>query len=490
MKLLTLVFLALSFSISAQNYSPFNENIPKRFHAINNSADNDFFFYPTETQNVGDSLHFIQYLKRTNQQVDVSGTYCDIWGGGFSPVIDSTWLGRNIYYDANLKVLNVINKEYENLSFDFNLSVGDSSLFYQSVTDSYFIKYDQIVLETIYGITDSVKHFEVLHFDQLNAISASPLNGFQIKVGKNLGTINFIDCKNFPFSEKGLTLMGQVNPLIGTYQMTFEEAFPWNSGDTIICYGLNSPDWNDTQTYVRYAVTSRVETVDSVYIYFDKTVDVIYPWPLNTPGAPTPPSPYYINYVSPIGFLKNDVIFDEPIGLSTGSVTYYVGDSVTECGSNFKIGYTGEFLSYCDSCNCLTAVDMNGSGYGIKYFTETEGVSQKGSRTYGNFTSSIHSEVIYSNIGGNACGTSYAVGLNEEKLTSSVWPNPASEEITIELSTLAQKIQLVDCFGKQLILIEPESLKTKMNTSELSPGVYFLVMEYDISQSTKMIVIQ
>jgi len=84
------------------------------------------------------------------------------------------------------------------------------------------------------------------------------------------------------------------------------------------------------------------------------------------------------------------------------------------------------------------------------------------------------------------------VGLNDfASKTLSVYPNPASNRLTIQWSSTSQKqVEIVDAFGKIALATSTNGNNITLDTSSLSNGVYTLRMRDEYSTSTQLVVIQ
>jgi hypothetical protein len=485
-KLLFLILCAFTNSF-AQNNSPFSENNPKRFQNTQDALDNEYFFYPQMIEIIGDTVVFKQYYKMTNQTVDVLGTSCEGWGGGFQPVIDSTWLGRDIGYNEVSSELYVSNGQMEPLTFDFSLLLGDSSLFYQDITNEYYIKHTMLSSENIFGVIDMVKTFVIKHYDLSGSPLVSPLHNFEIKLAENLGLIQFISCYDFPQTEIGLSLKGQLHPTIGEYQMTYDEAFPWNTGDTLEYVGYNSFQQGGPSTtiYSRYVITDRIETVDSVFIFFDYDEQL-----LQLPaGMGSYPSAYTISYQSPIKYKKGDNVIEQPSGMAANSTDIYFADSIDDCGMRGRIRKIGAFNVYCDECNCMTAYDGFMSALEFEDYQTSKGITYKKTQGYGPSVSPLTSSLIYSNINGEICGDYIALGLEEIDLSIKLFPNPTSELLNVELPVQMNSALVLDAQGKEMMSIEINELAFFIDTSKLEKGVYLLSVKNDAQSSATRFII-
>jgi len=419
-KLLLLIALYIAHFSFGQNYLPFNQNNPKRFVNPLNSADNDFFFYPIETFVSGDTTTYRQYLRQSVEVVDVSGTQCEGWGGMIQPTADTTWLGRRFSYNNLTEELTLFNALSNSLLFDFGINLGDSSEFYQSANEHYFIRYDALNQELILDSLDWVKLFSVWKFDDLNNPLTSSLNGFEIKLGENLGLVSFIDCNNFPSAELGLQLMGQLNPTIGYYQMTCDEIFPWVPGDTLEVRGhhTNGEFQPYTLSHKLITIQNRVETSDSVWIFLNIDEQVNH-YPEGLPLSSYPDT-FNISYSNPIVFRKGDNIIAQPHNMKSLFVNTYFNDSIDHCGIRGRTGFSGQFELYCDSCDCFIPYDGFGSSVISEEYLEGLGLSQIVVQEYGPFPGPNGAMLIYSNVGGEQCGTYAALGIEELELNKNV----------------------------------------------------------------------
>lgn len=424
------IFLFAFCCCFGQGFSPFNSNSPKRFVNTNDLSDNDYFFYSMQTDFSGDSTIFNQYLRESSYTVDVTGTSCEGWGGGMQPTADTTWLGRKIIYNNTSKELINHNRALEALRFNFGINQGDSAIFYtDSFDNDYFIRYDNLAQESILGISDNVKSFSVWKYDVMENIVSSPLNGFEIKLSENNGIVNFINCDQFPAIEKGLTLMGQVNPNIGTYQLTYDEVFPWEQGDTLEVRGSKSY-YNggvSVTSYKLITIVDRVETSDSVWIYLNVDNQVV----VSPPNAPSNLLSFNISYPNPIVYAKKENISEYPHE-SVFERTTYFNDTVNDCGERKRFTSIGSFSEYCDSCDCFTPIDGFGSSSDTHKYVEGLGKTYIKKQPYGPEPDQSQALLIYSNVGGVRCGSYTPLSLDE-----------------YELNKKRELIKIVDLMGRE-----------------------------------------
>lgn len=84
------------------------------------------------------------------------------------------------------------------------------------------------------------------------------------------------------------------------------------------------------------------------------------------------------------------------------------------------------------------------------------------------------------------------VGLNDVASKNvSVYPNPASNRLTIQWPSLSQKqVEIVDAFGKIALATSTNGNTITLDTSSLSNGVYTIRTRDEYSTSTQLVVIQ
>lgn len=414
-----LIFCNISF---AQNYHPISKTSHKRFVNAQDPNDADYFSFVTDTTILGDEIVYHQYLRKSNYYTDVSGTFCAGWGGGIQPKADTTWLGRKQIYNSVNKTFTLWNSLGDTLNFDFGLALGDSAVFYTDQAGSYYLRYDSMNSELVIDSVDNVKTFTIWKYDALNNQLASNINGFSVRLSEKYGLVSFIECDQFPLEEKGLNLMGQVRPNLGYYQLTKEEVYPWQIGDSLQYEGRNNNftfGGPVTISYITLIITNRIETADSVWIYFDTNTQIE-----ETPaGYPFPyPTPYNIQYSNPITFAKSDPITEFP-NKSVLAYSWQVGgtnwmDTIDTCGSRRQYNYAGDWQFYCDSCDCWTEGDGNGTTRNAGRYTEGLGMTFKKTTLYGEIANPKYAELVYFNVAGVSCGNYVPLSVSSLYLTA------------------------------------------------------------------------
>lgn len=409
---LNLLFVCVSW---CQNYAPFQSDSPKRFLNPANPVNNTYFFYPIESSNNGDTTEFLQYRCKSTTLVDVTGTLCEGWGGYEQNTADTSWLGRYIRYNNLTAELQLRNANSELLTFDFGINLGDSALFYSSVAGDYYIRYDNLSTELVLAVPNPVKTFTIWKYDDLGTLVNSPLNGFQLKLSEQYGLVSFIECHQFPDLEQGVQLEGQLNPPLGNYALTYDQAFPWAPGDTLQTKGISyNGSWMVT-AYNLITIQDRIETADSVWIYLQNEVDTIVS-PSTVPQNLI--HPYIIRYTSPIVFKKGTVLSEYPNEAIIYDETFYQGISQW-CGDRSSYSFGHAYEIYCDSCDCFTPYDGAGgqNSHSGEYVAEL-GKTYAAMSVYGNWTSHYFSNLIYSHVGGITCGSFYALNTTELTLVN------------------------------------------------------------------------
>jgi len=81
-------------------------------------------------------------------------------------------------------------------------------------------------------------------------------------------------------------------------------------------------------------------------------------------------------------------------------------------------------------------------------------------------------------------------GINENVPIVKIYPNPATEHITINLSCIMNTVKLYDYTGSKIIEEVVNSSFYKMNTTYLCPGIYILRISTDKRVIVKQIIIK
>ncbi len=487
MKTLTLFFCILSLSSLAQNFQPFNENVPKRFVNANDPTDDDYFFYTDSTKVQGDSLIFRQYLISNYNKPAVEHPDCIGWGGNGIHTGDTSWLGRVLIMDTVSSTLTLNNEMSQQLFFDFGLPLGDSSLFYQNATDNFYIVYTSLQQETFFGQAGSTKTFVIRHYDNLSQPVSSNLHNFEIKLGEQLGLLQFINGNQFPTIEQGLTMRGQLNPTLGQYQMTYDEIYTWDVGDLIqySTYESVQAGYPGTVNYQMMEITNRVETTDSVYIYFQSDF-------FNFSTGPTSSCPGFFSTNSPISFRKGENILEYPHNGLPYESFYFFEDSTTSCGGTARLSFSEEFSEYCDSCECMIAYDGFGDYKESRAYDAGRGWVSQSFNGYGppNLVGFCSKSMNYSNIGGVECGTAHYLGLDELQLTIELHPNPASEQITVKSNSIPRSIYVHTLDGKLKQSVLNLDLESTLDIHGYASGIYIVTIETENASTSKRIIVQ
>lgn len=208
-------------------------------------------------------LNLIVFLIRCEQSLSELGRNCHL--------AEKNWLGRKLSYNSQDKTLTVDN----NMVFDFNLALGDSSIFYATGNVNYFLIHTSRSEENILGITDSVYGYSVLSYDNSNNLIPSQFSSTPIQIAKTLGAIRFIDIAQFPNAAIEYEITGQDHENIGhigSYGLTYDDVYPWDIGDTLQCSGSNPTSEGGISSIITYTVTNRIESSDSVFIHLNKRI--------------------------------------------------------------------------------------------------------------------------------------------------------------------------------------------------------------------------
>ena len=480
MKSLIFLFTFFSAYTFAQDFAPFNSDVPKRFFETENPTSNDYYFFAYQTDSWDSFIKYRQYFRRTDVEIPI-GPDCSGWGVGAGNAGDTTWLGREIVYNTDAQTLELNNLGGDLLTFDFSIESGDSAMFYSDASNEFYIKNSGSVVEDIYGTGDLVKTFSILHYDLSGEVVPSELHLFEVKLGETLGLISFINCRDFPLVESGLMLMGQLHPTIGKYQMTYDEAFPWDIGD-VVQYKSSYNDWESgvsNKTYRLITITDRVETEDSVFIYHSSGSFTVF-----NPGEEFNPFTANFGYSNPIRFRKGENISEDPSRMMPYVRDFQQTDSTDYCGMREILRIQPDWLVYCDSCQCDIFQDGFGMTLTRKTYTAGLGMSSSSTENYGPmpypFTTS---SIIYSNVGGVECGDQAFAGMGEDALSFELYPNPASNELNIVTKQKAQKLKILDMNGRLILEKEIVNTSIQVDINHLPTGIYVVELISDDARS-------
>lgn len=476
--LILIAFFLISICGYTQNFQPFSMDSHKRFECVTDNSLPDEFFYAIGSETTGTTLHLDHFLKRGAEWTELEPVECPFWGGALHRV-DTTWLGINSSYDSMTETLVLQNGEDEELTFDFGMTIGDSSQFYQNSELNAYIIAESGSQESILGYVDEIRNFRIQLYDPDGSSYDSPLNGQIIQLGIELGLISFFSVQDFPSSQQFYTLKGQTEPQIGDYMMTYDQIYPWHEGDEIQYLGrVEIYNFGLFKTYQHIQVTSRVETPDSVFIYYDSSMlyeafgmisndlDDFFEFEVMTIQLP-----------NPIAFRKNTYIIDKPleyVELTNGELHTSILEAESTCNGSMILRSRADHELFCDGCTCLGGVDGFMLTFPVWHYEEGHGIRLRTFNVYGPPESPSRSAYsIYTNIAGVECGELFTVGLEDLELNFEIFPNPATDQVKIARPNQHKASYFIyDATGRA---VKNEALRNELiDISDLDKGLYLI----------------
>jgi hypothetical protein len=345
--------------------------------------------------------------------------------------------------------------------------------------------YDQIVisctsvqLQTFFGVTDSVKIFNMVpNGSRSNQV---PVSNFQMSLSKNYGLLEFVPFYRFMYHPAGqnfysLKLIGFENSTSqeGYQQPGFSNYFHLAPGDILLWHRYVNPDditMPDYDVYYLDSITQSVITIDSVVYTFNRTIK-------DAAGVIT-----QINN-DKISIYRNqyeDILCSPPRWLASGINQYSLYGSLwnsedlllqidsinNDTITVFPFSIGQGFVT--TNCTPYFLIDL----WNIVEFNSRSGVKKYCNMGFG----SDCTELIGYKIDGIQNGgiTLGLTNLNVNNLIS-IYPNPVKDVLVIssERKELGE-IKIYNVIGKLLYDKYMPGISTEINVEKLTVGIYFI----------------
>jgi len=467
---LILAIISITVQASAQDYKLFNAGTRKLFTS-SLIPDSTYGFVFDSVAEVGnDSVYF----PNTGLTDWITSDTCEFWGGNECIKQDlPSWMGSSVIFDNN-SCYSFFNNSGDTLQFNFDLSPGDSSLFYEDASQMFYMHYEGRDTTTVLGLKDSVKFFRISHMDADGNPINSTLNNQIITFGKDLGFIDFFMIHHFPDELLPVSLLGNKSPAVGIWAITYEMLYDHQPGDVIQYSDLYSnpggPPWLNYHRYITHTFLSRDVTPDSI-IYqvarFTFEADSI------TGMADTIFLKYRRNAIL-VKIPFDHIEREAPLRFKD----FYRADF---CDINLW-AYTNlpGFFIYCPADNCWGPYDLYPVVFETYEYVLGLGIYREiVDCPLGYPAGFFHPYVIiFFKKNGIECGNQVIVNIPETVGAGSVfmiYPNPANDYLIVR-SGMVQTgtIYLSDLNGREILSTSIDGPVTRIDTAILKPGMYLV----------------
>jgi len=437
------------------------------------------------------------------------GRYNNLTGPSVLDSNGGSWLGKKVMQFSDGTFL------FDNLWQDTvvikpQAVVGDSWVMYNDTTKRFYrasiVAADTM---TVAGFVDSIKTINITAYDDTGYVPADPVNNFKIILSKNNGFVQVIDLYTFPYHapdsiytqgfdyyldlisrEAGsgpapgnseFSLVSFINP-------TNEQMTNWNTGDVFenSVFNISYPG-SGIYPYQYYfdSITDKTIVAGGIqYTYTGWLATQHFP-----PFAYVENTNYPYDTVSVVStFTINNTLFADttfmPEEYLQPLVQYYFPADSSHCSS-------GPLYKYAQ-CSIV------GNEYEDIFF-ESSGIQ----RTYkmglglinyhlytiGNPDEEIEdTTLLYYTKAGHACGTyitpqiaTAVPGIMLKKSSVSVFPNPASEELTVSTNyTQPYTIAIYNMMWQVIRIISSIREQETISIKDLPEGVYNICISSEV----------
>ncbi len=368
---------------------------------------------------------------------------------------------------------------------------GDSWVFYKDTGSLY---YNATVVSTdtmtVLGSVDSIKQILITAQNAAGVVPSDSLNNLKITLSKNSGFVQVFDLYTFPyhkpdsayhtgldfFLDKSTNEPGTINgiskavgpnsfvtvfKLVDFINQNEQQLYAWNTGDIISSEthtGLPIAG-GSTREFLQDTITGRSV---AGHIATITAAGSLAHYPSLYPGKAICQAGTY-NFSD----LNFPIIGDGQVpedSYKPSNYIFYYPDDTDYCVHSPK------YLSVRPSITGLGSVAERAT-----FKKDVGRVSyyyQDGEPTYET------DDITYYHIGGNSCGTPLFVPENTTAGTEvvSVYPNPATNEVTISSSARIQEVTICDLLGQAVLSKAYNSKQVKVDVANLSKGTYFIKM--------------
>lgn len=470
MKYLNLfLFLLMLLNLQAQEYKPFHAGSNKLY--LNTPYSDSAFSIRFDTV-IASGIDSLYYNHSLLDDIPVQSDTCMFWGGPSCRKQLNSWLGRKVKASP-AGVYTFYPRNGDSLMLDFSLASGDTLVIYQDLMQRFRIIGEGKDTLTWLGFTDSVASFRLIHHHLNGNPIPSALQNYTLKIGKQLGLIQFFRIDQFPNLLQPMVLYGNSQPDLGKTIITGASLYDHHAGDVIQYYESHS-GFGPQQAYQRYTkhqFLSRTETPDSLSYSVIETVFE----PGNTQQSEdTVTLSYYKHAV--FGSLPFDridqttIFYDRYI-----SMPEYCG--IPRWTYTLQPGH----LVYCAADTCWGQLDTGGpplieqtilvEGLGIYRFNSAVLYPPPQGYTY-------QRRIHYFKKDGLICGneavlsaeTILATGISAQLI-----PNPAGDRVRVEASGFqTATIWLSSPEGRVITVTEMQDSRCDLSLNGLKNGIYFV----------------
>ncbi|NVO01993.1 MAG: T9SS type A sorting domain-containing protein [Bacteroidetes bacterium] len=478
---LTILLILISGLSMAQNYKLFNANSKKLFSDYPSPVNSYSISFDTAYQTGLDSVYF-NYFKVCDTIFPSDS--CVFWGSGMYCHQQNvpSWIGKKIIADNNSNY-QFFNLAGDTLKFGFNLNTSDTLVFYQDLTQKFKLVYESSNSLTVLNNIDSARVYKIIHTDLSGNTISSALNQQNIIIAKNWGLTQFFQVDSFPQVLKPLSLIGNVSPNGGLFEITNNNLYDYQIGDEFQYHEYGGPPWASYNRYRKHIILNKTITADSLKYnvaeeYFE--VDSLI---------------LHLDTIS-LNFNRSTLIGNIPFELFDGSTKTL--KFIDYCGGKYwtySINSNNDVI-FCPYDSCWGGYDTQGP----PVIENTQFVLGLGTYNYDAHKVSpppvgfwMGNSMNYFSKNGNTCGSLMRVGIDEYSATNHkifVNPNPASSFINITSPFEFKNITIFNMEGRKLISKQISGLNETIETKNLSEGIYFAVIQFaDNTIATKKIVI-
>ena len=343
-----------------------------------------------------------------------------------------------------------------------------------------------ISVQSFLGLSDSVKEFTLATYNGVNLFSSS-LSGYVIRLSKNYGLINYAGFRELESHGLEPHLLVGIDHSSGTFGFsppTYLDFFPYHVGDVLNWKYERHSFWYPVFLYYHQdSILSVNVTSDTLsYTCISRTY-----FPDQNSYTIDTNSVYFLvnNFKSKMECPANWMTLSDVNGGWYPQVFFKSG-LIVEQDSSITVRIIDDGHQVYDTITCYIGQAPDAGGHDL--FNTKQGHIEN---CYDAFDYNC-SVLIGSFINGVLYGDTVLV-TGIENITSKnikgIYPNPAQDKISFELYRSGGSLIIISSQGDICKSLNIHELKTEINISDLSPGLYFLkYIDANGGQSVKKII--